>query len=76
LVTEPGYFAAIGTAFGSSIPSLDCGLLADLRIPWWNGAKRDAIVSLVGQMVNMLNEAIIAERSGVALVERAIKEAA
>lgn len=73
--TEPGYYAAIGTAFGSSIPSLDCALLADLRVPWWEGTKRDEIVSLVEQMVNALAEAISAERSGVALVERAIEEA-
>lgn len=74
--TEPGYNAAIGTAFGSSIPSLDCALLADLRVPWWEGTKRDEIVGLVEQMVNALTEAISAERSGVALVERAIEEAA
>ena len=43
LATEPGYYAAIGTAYGSSIPSLDCALLADLRIPWWSDQRRDLI---------------------------------
>lgn len=75
LATEPGYYAAIGTAFGSSIPSLDCALLADLRIPWWTGKFRDEIVNLVGQMVEALSEAITAERSGIALVEQAIRDA-
>jgi len=73
--TEPGYYAAIGTAFGSSIPSLDCALLADLQIPWWEGTKRNEIVRLVEGMVNALTEAISAERSGVALVEHAIEQA-
>jgi len=33
--SEPGYLATIGTAFGSSIPSLDCELLAEMRVPWF-----------------------------------------
>jgi type I restriction enzyme, S subunit len=74
--TEPGYYAAIGTAFGSSIPSLDCGLLADLQLPWWKGAKRDQLVCQVEEMVKALSRAISAERAAVALVERAIQEAA
>ncbi|GMU64618.1 MAG: hypothetical protein AMXMBFR36_08920 [Acidobacteriota bacterium] len=74
--TEPGYYAAIGTAFGSSIPSLDCSLLADLRIPWWTGKKREEVVTLVGHMVEALSRAIGSERQGVSLVERAIEEAA
>ena len=73
--TEPGYFAAIGTAFGSSIPSLDCSLLAELKVPWWQGAVRDEIVEQVAHMVDALSGAIQAERDGVALLERAIEEA-
>lgn len=76
MATEPGYYAAIGTAYGSSIPSLDCALIADLLIPWWEGTRRSQVVSMVEQMVNALTEAVSAERSGVALVERAIEEAA
>lgn len=76
LSTEPGYYAAIGTAFGSSIPSLDCALLAELRIPWWTGKKRDNVVSLVDRMVNDLADGIRDERAAVALVERTIEEAA
>lgn len=74
LATEPGYYAAIGTAYGSSIPSLDCALLADLRIPWWSDQRRDVIVSFVSRMITALSEAIDAERQAVALVERAIEE--
>ena len=74
--TEPGYYAAIGTAFGSSIPSLDCVMLADLRIPWWTGKKRDELVFLVDRMVNSLADAIRDERAAVDFVERAIEETA
>jgi len=74
LATEPGYYAAIGTAYGSSIPSLDCSLLSDLWIPWWTDQRREAIVTLVSQMITALSQAIDAERQGVALVENAIEE--
>jgi type I restriction enzyme S subunit len=74
LATEPGYYAAIGTAYGSSIPSLDCALLADLRIPWWSDQRREVIVSLVSRMITALSEAIDAERQAVALVEVAVEE--
>jgi len=74
LATEPGYYAAIGTAYGSSIPSLDCALLADLRIPWWSDQRREVIVSLVSRMITALSEAIDAERQAVALVELAVEE--
>lgn len=73
--TEPGYYAAMGTAFGSSIPSLDCALLADLQVPWWTGKKRDKLVRLVDCMVRALANAIRDERAAVALVERTIEEA-
>lgn len=71
--TEPGYYAAIGTAYGSSIPSLDCALLADLQIPWWSDQRREEIVEQVSRMITALSEAIDAERRGVALLERAIQ---
>jgi type I restriction enzyme S subunit len=75
LATQPGYYAAIGTAFGSSIPSLDCQLLAELRMPWWSDSERAGIVEQVSQMVESLAEAIRAEREAVRVVEQAIKEA-
>jgi type I restriction enzyme S subunit len=34
LASEPGYWSLIGTAFGSSIPSLDSALIAELTVPW------------------------------------------
>lgn len=73
--TEPGYFSAISTAFGSSIPSLDCALLSDLRFPWWSGERRQRIVDQVGKMVDGLSTAIVAERKAVALVEKTIEAA-
>jgi len=74
--SQPGYFASIGTAFGSSIPSLDCGLLHQLRIPWFDTSVREEIISIVSGIVDSLTKAIYAEREAVTLVEQAIEEAA
>lgn len=71
----PGYYATVATAFGSSIPSLDCGLLSDLQIPWIEGPCRDSICMNVAQMVDSLAAAVNAERKSIALVERAIESA-
>jgi len=71
----PGYLAAVGTAYGSSIPSLDCALLADLRVPWWTGQLRESLETVVGEMVERRARAIELERQAVASVERAIEEA-
>jgi type I restriction enzyme S subunit len=73
--SQPGYFAAIGTAFGSSIPSLDCGLLQELRVPWLEGPARTKIVQDAAGNVELLAAAIKAEREAVEIVERAIEEA-
>jgi type I restriction enzyme S subunit len=67
--SEPGYYATIGTAFGSSIPSLDCGLLADLRVPWIGGEVRQSLVADVTTMQQNLVQAIQSERQAVARVE-------
>jgi type I restriction enzyme, S subunit len=75
LATEPGYYAAIGTSFGSSIPSLDGSLLADLRVPWWRGQRRADIVSQVDSLNTALTRAVYAEREAVTLVESSISEA-
>lgn len=75
LATEPGYYAALGTAFGSSIPSLDCALLSSLRVPWWGGQLRDDVVKMVDRIATSLTEAIASERAAIAAVEAAIEEA-
>ncbi|WP_159731221.1 hypothetical protein [Methylosinus sp. Ce-a6] len=73
LASEPGYLATIGTAFGSSIPSLDCELLADLKVPWFDNAKRSHLCGLVGSAVHAHTRAIHAERTAVRIVEDAIE---
>lgn len=73
--SEPGYFAAIGTAFGSSIPSLDCDLLSELKIPWGYEEIYKDLVGLVSEKVAALTNAICAEREAIRLVEQAIEEA-
>ncbi|WP_316186464.1 methylation-associated defense system restriction endonuclease subunit S MAD5 [Bradyrhizobium sp. SZCCHNRI2014] len=74
--SEPGYLATIGTAFGSSIPSLDCELLADLKVPWFDSAKRSQLCELVGSAVYANTRAIHAERNAVRIVEDAIEKGA
>jgi type I restriction enzyme S subunit len=76
LASEPGYFATIGTAFGSSIPSLDCDLIADLRVPWIEAAARAELSKLVASSVEASTRAIHAEREAVRLVEDAIENGA
>jgi len=76
LATEPGYYALVGTAFGSSIPSLDCQLIADLVIPWWEDRRRSEVVDVVTTMVDALYQAIVSERAAVSIVEQAIEESA
>ena len=46
LASEPGYWALIGTAFGSSIPSLDSSLISELMVPWLSEADRQEIATL------------------------------
>lgn len=73
---EPGYFATIGTAFGSSIPSLDCELIAEMKVPWFDDAKRLELSKLVAGSVEACALAIHAERKAVRLVEDAIEKGA
>lgn len=75
LVSDPGYWALVGTAFGSSIPSLDCELISRLNVPWIRGRKRNQIVELVQSALRLQDAAIKAERTAISLVERAIEEA-
>lgn len=76
LASEPGYWALVGTAFGSSIPSLDCELISRLGVPWVDGTEREAIVRMTQSALRLQDEAIRAERAAIARVERAIEEAA
>lgn len=72
--SEPGYLTTIGTAFGSSIPSLDCELLADMKVPWFDDSKRSELAKLVATSVEASTRAIHAERNGVRIVEDAIEK--
>jgi len=74
--SEPGYLATIGTAFGSSIPSLDCELIADMTVPWFDDSKRLELSTLVAGAVEANTRAILAERKAVSLVEDAIEKEA
>lgn len=74
--SEPGYLATIGTAFGSSIPSLDCALIAEMQVPWFGDADRLALSKLVAGSVEASGRAILAERKAVRIVEDAIEKGA
>ncbi|MBK7537432.1 MAG: restriction endonuclease subunit S [Myxococcales bacterium] len=74
--SEPGYLATIGTAFGSSIPSLDCELIADMKVPWFDDAKRLELSKLVAGSVEARTRAVHAERKAVRIVEDAIEKGA
>ena len=72
--SEPGYLATIGTAFGSSIPSLDCDLIADMKVPWFDGAVRSELSDLVASAVDANTRAIRSERKAVQIVEDTINK--
>lgn len=74
LASEPGYLAAVGTAFGSSIPSLDCALLSDIKVPWFDERTRHELATLVASGVEANAQAIKAERKAVQLVEDTIEQ--
>jgi type I restriction enzyme S subunit len=76
LASEPGYCASIGTAFGSSIPSLACVLLHELKVPWFTGATRRQIEETATKMMTLLSSAIEKDRTAVRVVESAIEEVA
>lgn len=76
LDSQQGYLAAIGTAFGSSIPSLDCELIGNIRIPNSLEIHRDRIITAVREMVNSLSMAANYETKAIASLEDAIEAAA
>lgn len=74
--SQPGYYSAIGTAFGSSIPSLDCGLLEALWVPWFEDTERRALAVEVQKSVDLQASAIELEHRAISIVEKAIEAAA
>jgi type I restriction enzyme S subunit len=76
LASEPGYWATIGTAFGSSIPSLDAGLVRNIRVPWLHSNLRANIATLVADALKAQDKGTVLESAAVALVEEKIAEGA
>lgn len=74
LASQAGYYAAIGTAFGTSIPSLDCELLSNLSVPWLHDNDRMRLSNASLMLHGLLADAIVEERAAIALVEQAIEE--
>ena len=73
LASQPGYFATIGTAFGTSIPSLDCSLLSELKVPWICGHFRAELVEYASKVTDLLSQAIVEETLAITLVEDAVE---
>lgn len=76
LASEPGYWALVGTAYGSSIPSLDSGLIEDIQIPWFDIDSRNRIAALVQEALEAQELGIEREAKAIRLVEEKISEAA
>lgn len=76
LTSGHGYRAIVRNAFGSSIPQLDPKHVGAIQVPWPDRRVRAAVAKPVLRSWQLEDEAIVSERSAVALVERAIEEAA
>lgn len=74
LASEPGYWALIGTAFGSSIPSLDSSLVSDLTVPWLSELDRQEIGSRAEKAVVAQNKGNELEAAAVAMLEEKIRK--
>jgi len=74
LASEPGYWALVGTAFGSSIPSLDSSLISDFTIPWLSDLDRQEIGALAEKAVVAQNKGNELEATAVALLEEKIRK--
>lgn len=74
LASEPGYWALVGTAFGSSIPSLDSSLISELVVPWLPEAERNEISTLARKAVTAQNKGNELEAAAVALLEEKIRK--
>lgn len=75
LIMDAGYKAIIGTAYGSSIPSLDCDMLKEIKVPWLDDENRQIITVLVEKYVSALGKAIKLDREAVRLTEYYIDKA-
>lgn len=77
VLTSPhGYRAIVRNAFGSSIPQLDPKHIAQIEVPWPDESVRLEVAEKVLEAWGLEDQAVVSERDGVALVERAIEEAA
>lgn len=76
LSSAHGYRSIVRNAFGSSIPQLDPKHVGAIQVPWPDDRVRTAVAAPVLRAWQLEDEAIISGRSAVALVERAIEEAA
>lgn len=74
LASEPGYWAIVGTAYGSSIPSLDTTLIAEINIPWFNPLDRSRISSLARDAIEAQSRGIVYESEAIRMVEQEIGE--
>lgn len=74
LASVPGYWALVGTAFGSSIPSLDSSLISELVVPWLSDADREEIATLAGKAVAAQNKGNELEAAAVELLEEKIRK--
>jgi len=75
LASEPGYKAILSTAFGSAIPSLDCELIKQIKIPKLNETDYCDIVENVKKSAQLAKQAIISERRATQLLEVTIDKA-
>lgn len=73
LASEPGYWALVGTAFGSSIPSLDTGLIGKIHVPWFRDTDRQLIANLAIEAVVAQDRGNELEAQAIALIEEKIK---
>lgn len=71
-----GYRAITRHAFGTSIPQLDPKHIANIEIPWPDKEIREKIANPVLKAWQLQDRAIEAEKEAIALVEKAIEEAA
>ena len=76
LSSSVGYRAVVRNAFGSSIPQLESAHLGQIRIPWPEDNLRERIADPILASWDLEDDASERDRQAVALVERAIKEAA
>ena len=77
LLSSPiGYRAVLRNAFGSSIPQLESAHLRGIKIPWPEDNLRERIADPILASWDLEDNASELDRQAVALVERAIEEAA